>query len=659
MIKINFVRNHKSIKALKTIDLPDFTILTGLNGSGKSHLLEAIENGSVQLRTDLNINIDQRPQFGNIKRYDWNTLLLNTGGTVDPATVLNARNSQWAQLENHIRQPKQNLLNNAKSLELPENNKKLCGIYLKNKHLTQEDPANPEQNKIFHFNNFVNQNSANFINQYSQNNPQLRNFIEKLQDKIQCPIIFLTKSQFFDHCAVCWSATDIFTQSFEVLFTAYEKNRVDNEFNEWRQSIGREYEPYHSPKKYQEKYGIPPWKIVDGILKRVTPKYKINKPDGIKGLPYHAHLINKKTGDEIDFSNLSSGERILISFAHCLYNSSDENQFTSHPKVLLFDEIDAPLHPSMTKSMLDIIKDVLIDKFNTKVILTTHSPSTVAMAPEGSIFTIEGETKKRIKKVSKDAALSLLTHGVPSLSVSHQNRRQVFVESNHDVSFYEKITEKLGHQIDPEISLNFIASGKNGDGNCDQVRAIVNKLSRAGTDTVRGIIDWDKKNNGNDFIKVLGKNQRYSIENYIFDPILLAMYLLREKYIKKSDVNLNENENHTHLIGFTNDRLQKIANWILAKIKVHIDHSNNIDISTKCNYVGKRWIEIPNWFLHGKGHLLEEAIKNAFPNLKNEKYRGEEKSLKAAIQNKVIDDHHEFISSDLLDLLLDLQRDVI
>ena len=41
---------YKSIDTLpKNIKLPDFTVITGVNGSGKSHLLESIENGSIQI----------------------------------------------------------------------------------------------------------------------------------------------------------------------------------------------------------------------------------------------------------------------------------------------------------------------------------------------------------------------------------------------------------------------------------------------------------------------------------------------------------------------------------------------------------------------------------------------------------------------------------
>ena len=41
-MRINLVKEYKSLPVGLEFDLPDFCILTGRNGSGKSHLLEAI-----------------------------------------------------------------------------------------------------------------------------------------------------------------------------------------------------------------------------------------------------------------------------------------------------------------------------------------------------------------------------------------------------------------------------------------------------------------------------------------------------------------------------------------------------------------------------------------------------------------------------------------
>ena len=50
-MKLRFKTNYKSIENIDSINLPKFTVLTGANGSGKSQLLEAIKNGSIEVES--------------------------------------------------------------------------------------------------------------------------------------------------------------------------------------------------------------------------------------------------------------------------------------------------------------------------------------------------------------------------------------------------------------------------------------------------------------------------------------------------------------------------------------------------------------------------------------------------------------------------------
>ena len=126
-----------------------------------------------------------------------------------------------------------------------------------------------------------------------------------------------------------------------------------------------------------------------------------------------------------------------------VYNASSGGKF---PKVVLLDEPDAFLHPSMIKSFLDVIENVFIGEKNIKVVITTHSPSTIGLCNESSLF-IMNKGGNRIEKVTKDKALKVLTAGVPALSINYENRRQVFVESKYDVFFYDRIYDKLKNRL--------------------------------------------------------------------------------------------------------------------------------------------------------------------------------------------------------------------
>ena len=54
-MRLEFKAEHLSIERFDPVEMGDFAVITGINGSGKTHLLRAIRNGSVSadsIRTD-------------------------------------------------------------------------------------------------------------------------------------------------------------------------------------------------------------------------------------------------------------------------------------------------------------------------------------------------------------------------------------------------------------------------------------------------------------------------------------------------------------------------------------------------------------------------------------------------------------------------------
>ncbi|HHT9138628.1 MAG TPA: AAA family ATPase, partial [Candidatus Wunengus sp. YC60] len=161
-------------------------------------------------------------------------------------------------------------------------------------------------------------------------------------------------------------------------------------------------------------HGKPPWELVNEILKTFdTLKYRVTSPEGSD---YFGNFQLKlrhteKTNLEIEFSHLSSGERVLMALVASVYKSSADKHF---PDLLLLDEVDASLHPSMMKNMLDVIERIFLQQ-GVKVILITHSPTTLALAPENSIYVMNMSGINRIEKKSKQEALSILTQGFATI----------------------------------------------------------------------------------------------------------------------------------------------------------------------------------------------------------------------------------------------------
>lgn len=655
-MKLTFIKAYKSVKTISNVDLPDFVVVTGVNGSGKTQLLEAISAGCVQL-DDIDTNIKPNP----IRLFNWTNLVPNDSGAFAPSQLTQEKYSLWMELSQKIETygyrtidyPLKNILENFSLGALIVTDIRTLISMKEEDYIAAGSSPEKAVEIVQGIQSIVSQATQNVINNFVQNEPNRRNLIALLQKDFNTSIFTLTEEDFFNNYPTHWMPVDMFQQSFGRLFAEYQRNWQSNQLRELGNKKGDNV-TFLSDDEFIECYGEPPWDFLNNVLEAANLDFRINHPAKYEDRLYEPILTDKLRGNQVKFADLSSGERILMSFALCLYYAEDRRQIVEYPKVLLFDEIDAPLHPSMTQSLLRTIQEVLINRHKIKVILTTHSPSTVALALEESLFVMNKDGSKRLQKTTKDKALGILTSGVPTLSIDYENRRQVFVESKYDAEFYEQIYKKLRDKLIPEISLNFISSGVAGQGNCDQVKEVVNKLSDYGNRTVYGIIDWDLSNSGNDRIKVLGNNKRYSIENYILDPLLLAALLLREKWIERSEFNLEEGETYIDLGKFNTARLQEVANFVVNKIRVHLSSITNESIRT-CEYIGGQKIDLPTWFLEMQGHRLEATLKQIFKQLNCFQKEGE---LKRTILLKVVDDIPQLISMDFIYLFQDIQNDV-
>ena len=99
---------------------------------------------------------------------------------------------------------------------------------------------------------------------------------------------------------------------------------------------------------------------------------------------FKAEMTNRTTGAKYELESLSSGEKVLM--ALCL---ASFNQYLGRrpPKLLLLDELDAVLHPSMVAALVRTLKTQFGPQ-GTKVLMTSHSAITVAALDEVDIFRV-------------------------------------------------------------------------------------------------------------------------------------------------------------------------------------------------------------------------------------------------------------------------------
>lgn len=465
----------------------------------------------------------------------------------------------------------------------------------------------------------------------------------------------------------------------------YQINVKNNEFNEYRKSKGEKVLVY-SKEEIERNFGESPVKILNDVLNEYDVNgYEFRRSEivfdfysGSQNQIIDVYLFNKNGNFQTQLDFLSSGEKTLLALAFSVFKLQKKNVMA---KVLLMDELDSALHPSMSKRLMNVLHNYFHKTLGIKIIISSHSPSSIAFSPDESLYIIKkGDANKLLHHVSKDEALKELTIGVPSFSINYENRKQVFVESKYDVEYYSAIRDIFKDYLNKEISLNFIASGdvqKDNNGqpksNCVVVKEVAKTLRKAGNTSIYGIIDWDlaKSKDENPYIITLGYNSRYSIENYILDPLFVGVFLLKEKIIKPGYFGFDDNFNLQSLLNLTTNQCQTIINKICERIKDEITQEkiikfindsfpktiNATNFSELYSYktIHGFELQIPYFIKVLQGHKLEEYLTEIFPKFKAYS-KGKEDLLKKEFIKIVMEDFINYTPSDLLDVLLEAQK---
>jgi len=609
-MKLAMTKPYLSLSSLPEQTFESFVLITGKNGAGKSHLLKAIKSGAVT------VDIAPTPA-DDIRLFDWNDLSPKDEGMFSGETI---RQEQLG-LFNHMSNPDQKRMWQQSLFNVGQ------------QHGVKED-------KLGEFSQIVSLRDAELL-QYlpiDANLPVLRSALDQLTQLMlqQCchmlqpsqrdqilsaseaggrHIFALRQSDFLGTAKPVWGTNEIFQQSFARLFVAYRDLYLLNRIAQVARSEGDSDAPALTDSEFHNLYGLPPWDFVNKTLEAADLGFAINAPDRFNLNPYQPRLRKKAVNVEIQFSELSSGERVLMSFAFALYYANDSRQTVKRPKLLLLDEVDAPLHPAMVKSLLSTIQQVLIKESGLAVIMTTHSPTTIALAPDESIHVMRSGIPGIIK-IDKDVALADLTFGVPTLSVLYDGRRQVFVESPKDVEIYQSAYDALRRYVASDILLNFIATGmETPDGQhvntgCTVVKKIVADLRSAGAKHTFGLIDWDGCNQSGGGVFVLAEKERNGLESVLLDPLLLLNALVRQNSVHVTEVSLP--------VGTTYISLSNIDQ---VKLQVAIDAVQSKVLARECAecdevlYVGGLKLLIDREYLHLDDHRLEAQVLMAFPRL--------------------------------------------
>jgi len=437
---------------------------------------------------------------------------------------------------------------------------------------------------------------------------------------------------------------DFFIAQFAIIFKNYHRIIEENNYNEYCKSKGLQVEKkILSKEEIIEKYGVPPWELVNKIFEETNIPYKVNSPTGTRvDSSFTFSLKDRNNNFEISSKDLSTGEKVLMSLALAIYNTGKN---VGKPELLLIDEPDAGLHPSMSRMMINILKKNIVEENNIPTIITTHSPTTV-IATEGiSIYQLE-RGNNIPQKIPAQTAVENLSSDIPFLKISTEKRRQVFVESKYDVRYYELLSNIFARYNKLNSEPIFIPARTSDGSNCTDVIELVKNLFSSGNDQIYGIIDWDKSNKSNDRILVLGEDERYAIENYLLDPLLVGILMIRERELDINEFETLSIQTYSEINNLIQSDAQKIINKVLGDLGLLTTNM------VKYKLLNNWELEISKEYNHYQGHELERLFKEKYPffNIYNR-----EDAFKRDVIDKVINDYPLLIPCELFKVLENIQ----
>lgn len=359
-------------------------------------------------------------------------------------------------------------------------------------------------------------------------------------------------------------------------------------------------------------YGSPPWDQMDRIFEvaglpyALMPPIPSNPGDLLDRPSYQVKLRRLVDGVIIDPQLLSSGEKVIAGIAGMLYAAQDGRS----PGLYFLDEPDAHLHPALAAKFLRVLELVLVREHKSRVILTTHSPTTALLAPMGSLFELVRPTE--IRPIETSAAVTILAEG---LVVAQEGMAVVLCEGDgRDAEYFRNVWVVLTREHSRDSNSNISSSppihfvSRNSK---DQVVHCVSAMRDAGLTFIFGIIDSDNGNKETQGVSVL---QRHEIENYIYDPLTVYGFLHSLDLAPRSDSEILAAGRFSQLKDLDGGLLQAAVDIIVGRVEEQLTppatpEEREFEVVRLSNGAEVRY---PKWQLYRPKEDLVHAYHNAF-----------------------------------------------
>ena len=354
---------YLSIRAMKEVDLPSFLVIVGRNGVGKTQLLDAIAQGHV--------TVSDVPQ-SEIQKYDISTFTPSNSARVTWGHCLFAERTAERYLS-----PRQGTA----PIDIA---RELFSTTIREFHIADErhfeDQLRAQVRQLPNFKRFQKFGGTEAVVSYSS--AILRDVIQPLQSSAQpaerrqrsknraartCggdPAILLTLSMKLtgklphelnrdDVLRAAYYEGNTITYTISQAFTRYKVEQYS-----WAHTHGEaSQDTVQSLLSRYRSSNTPPWVLLRQNLDQLRKasndlqlfNFEFSDPEDDEivfadhvNYSFQAVFKNRTTGESYSLDSLSSGEKILMSLCLATFN---QTMGQGRPKLLLFDELDAVLHP--------------------------------------------------------------------------------------------------------------------------------------------------------------------------------------------------------------------------------------------------------------------------------------------------------------------------
>ncbi len=415
-------------------DIPGFAIVTGVNGAGKTQMLNAMQGADA---ADISLS--------------------HKDGT-EAKLILAADINQFLNLEGLI-QYKNGATN--RFVRKEELNRQNHGFFNYIEQLRQQIANIPQENKIEiarlkseieQYKSYIRNNKAElkslFIYIYEEELKRIFQASGKNIDELSDTEIREYANPYFNSLTEVDDFTRFIQQEEEERNSRYVKLAKESREAEIAQVRNAE-RAFETINRLFRKYDFNYFEMLDPFPSDGTRKGEV--------------VFQGKKGEIVAYDALSSGEQMIVKFIIWAIRMDIRG---NRINTMLLDEPDAHLHPSMCKMMVEILGEISQPKemggSDIRVIITTHSPSTVAFAPKSALFVMEKDAANRkiIRQTTTEEAEEILSEGLFtydkamkqfSLAAASDKNNILFVEGKTDVNHLNKAMDILGYNLDLDI----------------------------------------------------------------------------------------------------------------------------------------------------------------------------------------------------------------